>query len=92
MFLTHNPFFLSMVRGVSKNYRNRKNSPEMNDSEVDPVARKKLDEKYYFFVEKSELQNCNNKKTVCPDLSQNPWTVCKIKQQLGTIKEIIATC
>ena len=30
-----------------------KNSPEMNDSEVDPVARKNPDEKYYFFVEKS---------------------------------------
>ena len=30
-----------------------KNSPEMNDSEVDPAARKNPDKKYLFFVEKS---------------------------------------
>ena len=32
----------------------------MNDSEVDPVVPKKQDEKYYFFVEKSQFQNCKN--------------------------------
>ena len=40
-------------RGVSRNYRMDKNSPEMNDSEVELIAKKKPDEKYYFFVEKS---------------------------------------
>ena len=40
-------------RGVSRNYRMDKNSPEMNDSEVELIAQKNPDEKYYFFVEKS---------------------------------------
>ena len=29
----------------------------MNDSEVDLIAKKNPDEKYYFFAEKSQLQN-----------------------------------
>ena len=45
--------FWSIVRGGIKKLSDNKNSPEMNDSEVDPVARKNPDEKYYFFVEKS---------------------------------------
>ena len=43
-------------RGI-KQLSDNKNSPEMNDSEVDPIARKNPDEKYYFFVEKSQFQN-----------------------------------
>ena len=40
-------------REVSKHYRIMKHSSEMNDSEVNSVARKRTDEKYVFFVEKS---------------------------------------
>ena len=42
-----------MTRGAIKKLSNDNNSPEISDSEVDPIARKNPDEKYYFFVEKS---------------------------------------
>ena len=43
-----------MIRRGIKKLSGEKNSPEMSDSEVDLIARKKnTDEKYYFFVEKS---------------------------------------
>ena len=32
----------------------------MNDSEVELIAQKNPDEKYYFFVEKSLFKNCKN--------------------------------
>ena len=41
--------FLSTIRGVLKNYRSNQNFPEINDSEVDVVARKPPDENYYFW-------------------------------------------
>ena len=40
-------------KGVSNFYLMIQNSPEMSDSEVDLIARKNPDEKYYFFMEKS---------------------------------------
>ena len=38
---------------VFENISDDKNSPEMNDSEPYLIAKKNLDERYYFFVEKS---------------------------------------
>ena len=49
-----------MVRGGYQKLQGQKNSPEMNDSEVDPIARKNPNEKYYFFLEKSQIQNIKN--------------------------------
>ena len=46
-------FFKVQSEGGLTKISDNKNSPEMNDSEVDPAARKNPDEKYYFFVEKS---------------------------------------
>ena len=45
-------FFKVRSEGISKNYRIMKNSPKMNDSEVDLVAWKTPDENNIFFVEK----------------------------------------
>ena len=39
-------FYKSMIIGGIKKLSDDKNSPEMNDSEVDPAARKNPDEKY----------------------------------------------
>ena len=41
-----------MIIGGIKKLPDDKNSPEMNDSEVELIAEKNPDEKYYFFVEK----------------------------------------
>ena len=43
----------------------------MNDSEADLGARKKPDEKYYFFVEKSSFEKVKNikKADICGTLS-----------------------